>query len=164
MHAASVPAIFFFSFLISCNLQGKCIFSFVCFASKKAHGLSYRPMVCHIGHASFHTPNRNLLINNILHIPKATKNLVSVHCLVFDNNAYLEFHLDCFLIKDQASNRTLLHGTCNGGFVHYRPMLRFRKISPWCGETDVFQVAQESCTPCLSASFSLIKSFLCPRV
>lgn len=32
----------------------------------------------HIGHSTVHTPTRDLHLNNILHVPKAAKNLVSV--------------------------------------------------------------------------------------
>jgi hypothetical protein len=33
-----------------------------------------------IGHAIIHTPVRTLYLNNVLCVPRATKNLVSVHC------------------------------------------------------------------------------------
>jgi hypothetical protein len=32
----------------------------------------------------------------VLHVPSAAKNLVSVHKLAADNNAYLEFHPNFF--------------------------------------------------------------------
>jgi hypothetical protein len=69
----------------------------------------------HIGHAVVSTPNRNLHLNHVLHVPNSKKNLVSVHRLATDNNAFLEFHLNFFLIKDQATRRTLLEGKCKGG-------------------------------------------------
>lgn len=53
-----------------------------------------------IGHSIVPTPSRNLHLNNILHVPQAAKNLVSVHRLAKDNSAFLEFHPDYFLIKD----------------------------------------------------------------
>jgi hypothetical protein len=53
----------------------------------------------HIGHSIVHTPSRNLHLKNILHVPTATKNLVSVHKLAKDNSAFLEFHPDCFLSR-----------------------------------------------------------------
>jgi hypothetical protein len=69
----------------------------------------------HIGNTIFSTPNCDLKLDNVLHVPNAKKNLVSVHRLVADNNAFLEFHPDFFLIKDQATRRTLLEGKCRGG-------------------------------------------------
>lgn len=56
-----------------------------------------------------------LLLNNVLHVPQASKNLVSVHCLAVDNHAFLEFHPYFFLIKDQATKRVLLCGRCKDG-------------------------------------------------
>jgi hypothetical protein len=50
----------------------------------------------HIGKAIVSTPNCNLKLNNVLHVPTAHKNLVSVHRLAADNHAFLEFHPDFF--------------------------------------------------------------------
>ena len=59
--------------------------------------------ISNIGHASLHTPVRNLLLRNILHVPSAHKSLASVHRLALDNNVYFEFHPNFFLIKDRAT-------------------------------------------------------------
>jgi hypothetical protein len=69
----------------------------------------------HIGHSVIHTPSRDLHLRNILHAPKAAKNLIFVHRLTKDNQAFMEFHPDFFLVKDQATKKTLLHGRCKGG-------------------------------------------------
>lgn len=45
--------------------------------------------------------------------PKPQKNLVSVSRLAKDNSAFLEFHPDYFLIKDQATKATILKGRCH---------------------------------------------------
>jgi len=47
--------------------------------------------------------------------PEARKNLVSVHRLALDNSAYLEFHPNFVLVKDQATKNTILRGPCHGG-------------------------------------------------
>jgi hypothetical protein len=69
----------------------------------------------HIGHSTIHTPDKNLNLRNILHVPITKKNLVSVHRLTFDNNVYFEFHPDFFLIKDLDTRSTLLKGSCQKG-------------------------------------------------
>jgi hypothetical protein len=69
----------------------------------------------HIGNAVVSTPNYNLQLNNVLHVPSAKKNLVSVHRLAADNHAFLEFHPDFFLVKDHVMKKTLLEGKCRGG-------------------------------------------------
>jgi histone deacetylase 1/2 len=69
----------------------------------------------HIGSSILHTPSSKIHLNRILHVPKATKNLLSVHRLACDNNAFLEFHPNHFSIKEQATRKTLLRGRCEGG-------------------------------------------------
>lgn len=66
-------------------------------------------------------PSRNLHLNNVLHVPDACKNLVSVHRLAADNNVFLEFHPNFFSIKDQATKTTLLRGRCRGGLYPLPP-------------------------------------------
>jgi histone deacetylase 1/2 len=55
--------------------------------------------ISHVGHSIVQSPTRDLHLNNILHVPSASKNLVSVHQLTRDNNAFVEFHPDNFFIK-----------------------------------------------------------------
>lgn len=53
--------------------------------------------ICHVGQSVLHAPSRDLILNNVLHVPKAKKILVSIHQFTSDNNAYLEFHPTSFL-------------------------------------------------------------------
>jgi hypothetical protein len=55
----------------------------------------------YIGHSTLCSRNNPLHLNNILHVPKASKSLVSVHRFTRDNDAYLEFHPDHFFVKEQ---------------------------------------------------------------
>jgi hypothetical protein len=71
--------------------------------------------ISHIGHTTVHTPVRDIHLKNILHIPQAQKNLISVHRLASDNFAFLEFHPNFFVIKDQATRNTILKGRCHKG-------------------------------------------------
>jgi hypothetical protein len=57
----------------------------------------------------------NLFINNVLHVPSAQKNLISVHRFTLDNDTFIEFHPFFFLIKDQKMRRVLLCEQCKGG-------------------------------------------------
>jgi hypothetical protein len=68
----------------------------------------------HIGRSIVHTPNQDLLLNNVLYVPQAKKNLASIHKLAYDNNAFFEFHPWYFFIKDRAT-RILLWGRRAGG-------------------------------------------------
>jgi hypothetical protein len=71
--------------------------------------------VKHIVHSIIYTPDRDLLIRDILHVPQASKNLASVHRIAYDNNVFFELHPDFFFIKDQESRKTLLQGKSKGG-------------------------------------------------
>ena len=68
-----------------------------------------------IGRSVVRTPNKNLILDNVLYVPQANKNLVSVHKLARDNDAFFEFHPSYFLIKDRTTKKVLLRGWCEGG-------------------------------------------------
>jgi hypothetical protein len=68
-----------------------------------------------IGHSIIHTPNHNLALNNVLYVPQASKNLVSIHHFTRDNHVFLELHPWHFLIKDWTSRRVLHHGKVEMG-------------------------------------------------
>jgi hypothetical protein len=71
--------------------------------------------ISNIGHATLHTPNRSLHLKDILHVPKAHKSRASVHRITSDNNVFLAFHPNFFLIKGR-STKTISHqGRCEGG-------------------------------------------------
>ena len=78
--------------------------------------------ISHIGHSKLHTPHSTLHLNNILHVPNASKNLISVHKLTLDNDVFLEFHPYFFFIKDQATRRILFKGPCHGGLYPLVPL------------------------------------------
>jgi histone deacetylase 1/2 len=63
-----------------------------------------------IGQSTLYTPDHNLLLNKVLYAPEAHKNLISVHRFTNDNNTFLEFHPNFFLVKDQETKRVLLRG------------------------------------------------------
>lgn len=60
-------------------------------------------------------------LNNILHIPRASKSLVSVNRLTRDNDVLIEFHPDHFSVKELGTRRTLLKGRCEGCLYPLKP-------------------------------------------
>jgi hypothetical protein len=84
--------------------------------------------ISHIGHSKIHTPCHQLELNNILHVPQASKNLVSVHRLASDNNVFLEFHHHFFCIKDLDSRNILLKGPCQEG-LYPLPAIALKKLA-----------------------------------
>jgi hypothetical protein len=71
--------------------------------------------ITRIGTSIIPTPTHNLSLNNVLHVPSAHKNLVSVHRFTLDNDTFIEFHPYFFLIKDRKMKQVLLRGLCKGG-------------------------------------------------
>jgi hypothetical protein len=68
-----------------------------------------------IGHSIVRTPNSDLVLKDVLYVPQASKNLLSVHKLALDNHAFFEFHPHYFCIKDQTTRKVLHRGRCEGG-------------------------------------------------
>ena len=64
----------------------------------------------HIGYATISTPDRNLHLKDVLHVPEATKDLISASKLALDNNTIVEIHPHFFLIKDLETRKVLLRG------------------------------------------------------
>jgi hypothetical protein len=77
-----------------------------------ASGSSVR--ITQVGRSAIHTPTRELSLCNVLYVPKASKNLVSVHHFTHDNHVFLELHPCHFLIKDRATRR-VHHYKVEGG-------------------------------------------------
>jgi histone deacetylase 1/2 len=69
----------------------------------------------HIGHSVIHTPSHDLHLNNILHVPQATKSLLSTSRLAHDNHAFVEYWPNSFVVKDQDTREVLLQGRCVNG-------------------------------------------------
>ena len=65
--------------------------------------------------------NDVLVLNEMLHVPAITKNLISVSRLTSDNNVIVEFSSsDCF-VKDKVTRRKVLHGTLKEGLYQFEP-------------------------------------------
>jgi hypothetical protein len=79
--------------------------------------------ISHIGHSVISTPSRDHVLKNILHVPEATKNLLSVHCFTTNNHASLEYFSKKFLAKDLDMRRPLLKGWCCHGMYPLPPKI-----------------------------------------
>jgi hypothetical protein len=71
--------------------------------------------ISHIGHSLLPGSSRPLYLCNVLHVPGLSKHLLSAQKLAHDNNAFVELHLSFFCVKDQATQRILLHGRSRNG-------------------------------------------------
>ena len=77
--------------------------------------------ISHTGHSLSCTPHSSFHLKDILHVSSASKNLLSVHRLTLDNDTFIEYHPFFFLIKDQATRRTLFKGPCVDGLYPLVP-------------------------------------------
>lgn len=69
----------------------------------------------HIGNTRLAGSRNSLVLINIRHVPHIRKHLISVHRLVSDNNAFIEFHPDCFIVKDNVTKKIMFRGSSQGG-------------------------------------------------
>jgi hypothetical protein len=57
--------------------------------------------ITRIGKTGIPNPCRDLVLNNVLHVPFTQKSLISVHHFTLDNDTFIEFHSYFFFIKDR---------------------------------------------------------------
>ena len=82
--------------------------------------------VKHIGSTHLSTPTFSFLLNDVIHVPHITKNLIFVHKFTTDTNTIIEFHPTYFFVKDRTMGRVMLHGLSRGGLYLFPPT--FNKI------------------------------------
>ena len=78
--------------------------------------------ISHIGNSTLHTPFSTLLLKNILHTPALFNSLLSITKLCSDNRAFVEFHSNFFLVKDQVTKKVLLQGQLDHGLYKVSPV------------------------------------------
>jgi hypothetical protein len=81
--------------------------------------------ITHIGTSIIPTTTRPFNLTNVLHVPSANKNLISIHYFTLDNDTFIEFHPFLFLIKDQK----MKHRQCKGDLYPLPPSTsKFHKL------------------------------------
>jgi hypothetical protein len=70
----------------------------------------------HIGHSVIRTPGHDLFLNNIMHVPKSSKNLASVHCIA-SNNVFFELHPDFFLLRIGSRGKLFWKASLGEAFI-----------------------------------------------
>lgn len=81
-------------------------------------------LISHFGHSSFKTSTNHVLyLNNLLHVPKITKNLISVSQFAKDNYVFFEFRPSFCCVKDRLTGKVLLKGTLHEGLYQFNFLL-----------------------------------------
>jgi hypothetical protein len=88
----------------------------------------------HIGSSILCSSSKNFFLNNILHVPNISKNLLSVYQFAKDNNVFFEFHPSFFCVKDLSSGVTLLSGKSKNGLYPLHSLQRLIKPTALLGE------------------------------
>jgi hypothetical protein len=88
----------------------------------------------HIGSSILCSSNKNFFLNNILHVPHISQNLLSVYQFTKDNNVFFEFHPSFFCVKDLFSGVTLLSGKSKNGLYPLHSLQRLIKPTALLGE------------------------------
>jgi histone deacetylase 1/2 len=90
------------------------------------------------GSSVFTSPNHtqtSLILNNLLHVPAITKNLISVSQFARDNAVYFEFHPDHCVVKSQVTKEILLQGAVGGDGLYSFPNITIPPAKSTCQST-----------------------------
>ncbi|KAE8725506.1 hypothetical protein F3Y22_tig00008673pilonHSYRG00011 [Hibiscus syriacus] len=71
--------------------------------------------ISHVSNVSLTANTCELQLDNVLCVPKITRNLLFVSKLIQDNNVYLKFHSDKCFVKDEETGRIHLEGKLENG-------------------------------------------------
>uniref|UniRef100_A0A2N9H307 Uncharacterized protein n=1 Tax=Fagus sylvatica TaxID=28930 RepID=A0A2N9H307_FAGSY len=85
-------------------------------------GNGTRLPIKHIGTTQISTPTTTFRLNNVLHVPDISNNLLSVHKFTNDTRTLMEFHPSLFRVKDLATRRLLLQGPSKHGLYPFPPL------------------------------------------
>ena len=73
----------------------------------------------HVGTTQLLSPTSSFQLNDVLHVPQISQNLLSIQKFTTNTNTFVELHLKFFNVKDQATGRTMLHGPSRNGLYPF---------------------------------------------
>ncbi|KAF7808518.1 Retrovirus-related Pol polyprotein from transposon TNT 1-94 [Senna tora] len=115
--------------------------------------------ITHIGNSELISNSKTFRLNQILHVPDVSKNLLSISKFAKDNGVYFEFHSNKCFVKSQGDNHVLLEGRIKKGLYLFDSLSFGHKVpSPIYANTASAFVSSTSnslTAPSLSSSSSL---------
>ena len=100
-------------------------------------GNGNRLRIEHVGSGLITTHNNDVLIlNEMLHVPAITKNLISISQLTSDNNVVVEFSSSDCCVKEKTTKREVLQGTLKDGLYQFEPV-KVARVNHKCSVTPV---------------------------
>jgi histone deacetylase 1/2 len=99
------------------------------YGADQVHAANGTGMRIHnIGHASISTPSsRSLTLDHVLHVPDATRNLLSMSKLALDNNVFIEVHPYDLFVKDRTRGSLSLEVVSLVVSMRLKPLLSSRR-------------------------------------
>lgn len=79
--------------------------------------------ITHTGTSLLKFPARNFVLSDVLCVPSARQNLLSVSKFTQANNVSIEFFSSHFLVKDRLTGAPLAKGPCHDGVYHIFPSI-----------------------------------------
>lgn len=91
---------------------------------------------------SLSAPNSHFLLKGIFHIPKISKNLLSVLKFTGDIDVFFEFHPTFFVVKERYTRKVVLQGQNKNGLYCLDPRQHFSpsKPSAFLGECTTLDI------------------------
>lgn len=77
--------------------------------------------IANTGYSSFILNSTSLHLNNVLHVPSASRNIISLSKLCQDNNISIVFSSTSFTVKEAQLGTLLFQGSNNGGIYELLP-------------------------------------------
>ncbi|KAI4302546.1 hypothetical protein MLD38_038275 [Melastoma candidum] len=93
-------------------------------------GNGHQLRIAHVGQTILGSKTKPIVLNQVLHTPNLSQHLVSVSKMCHDNNVVIEFHSDCFCVKDKETNQTILQGPASQGLYRLPPLTQIHPKSP----------------------------------
>lgn len=79
----------------------------------------FRLSISHFGSSTINTDSCSFHLNDVLHCPSASTNLISIHRFTSDNNYYILIFPDSFFVKDLKTQKTLFQGRCENRLYQF---------------------------------------------
>lgn len=83
-------------------------------------------------------------MQNLLHVPQITKNLISVSKFAKDNNVYFEFHPSICCVKSQESDKVLVEGSLGDDGLYHFHQFQIHREYPFSCQPSAHSISTTS--------------------
>lgn len=94
-------------------------------------------LISHSGKSGFSSGQRIFMLNDLLLVPTASKNLLSVYQFFIDTNVFLEFDSLSVRVKDVVTKEMLLEGNQENGLYQLPVKISRVLLHSWVKELQI---------------------------